>query len=133
MKLLRRTVVLLFFCCCFAHLAMGQQTIKVKIQAAQLDRSLLFQKLNDHGADHHLRFVMVEEGFDYRVAYGTAGGAVMTPYGPTGASASVTKVFDPTGAELFEFARNGRWTNDAAANATAKEIIKRIRKLRSLD
>src|SRR5580700_3368847 len=133
MKLLRRTVVLLFFCCCFAHLAMGQQTIKVKIQAAQLDRSLLFQKLNDHSADHHLRFVMVEEAFDYRVAYGTAGGAVMTPYGPTGASASVTKVFDPTGAELFEFARNGRATNDQAANATAKEIIKRIRKLRSLE
>lgn len=132
MKLLRTTTVLLFFSC-FAHLAMGQQTIKIKIQAAQLDRTLLFQKLNDHGADHQLRFVMVEQGFDYRVAYGTAGGAVMTPYGPTGASASVTKVFDPTGAELFEFSRNGRWTNDAAANATAKEIIKRIRKLRSLN
>lgn len=130
MKLLRRTVVLLFLSCCCAHLAMGQTTIRIKIQAAPLDRSLLFQKLNDHGADHHIRFVMVEEGFDYRVAYGTAGGAVMTPYGPTGGSASVTKVFDPAGAELFEFSRNGRWTNDAAANATAKEIIKRIRKLR---
>jgi hypothetical protein len=131
MKLLQRTAVLLFFSCCFAQFAMGQQAVRVKIQAAELDRGLLFQKLNDHGADHHLRFVMVEQGFDYRIVYGTAGGPVMTVYGPASASASVTKVFDPTGAELFEFSRNGRWTNDAAANATAKEIIKRVRKLRS--
>ncbi|MGA7915094.1 MAG: hypothetical protein WCA00_07655 [Candidatus Acidiferrales bacterium] len=133
MKLLRRTALLLVISCCFAHFAMGQTTtIRIKIQASSLDRSLLFQKLNDHGADHHMHFVMVDKGFDYRVAYGTAGGAVMTPYGPTGGSASVTKVFDPTGAEIFEFSRNGRATNDQAANATAKEIIKRIRKLRGL-
>ncbi|MFY9802227.1 MAG: hypothetical protein WA211_12855 [Candidatus Acidiferrales bacterium] len=132
MKLLRRTILFLVLGCCFAPLAMGQVTIRIKIQASQLDRSLLFQKLNDHGADHHMRFVLVDTGFDYRVAYGTAGGAVMTPYGPTGGSASVTKVFDPTGAEIFEFSRNGRATNDQAANATAKEIIKRIRKLRGL-
>jgi len=56
----------------------------------------------------------------------------MTPYGPAAASASVTKVFDPSGAELFTFARDGRWTPDAAANATAKEIIKRIRRLRGI-
>ncbi|MFZ3214591.1 MAG: hypothetical protein WA192_00860 [Candidatus Acidiferrales bacterium] len=133
MRLLRRTVLLLFLGCCLAPLAIGQQTLRVKIQAAQFDRQLLFNKLNDRGAPHHLRFVLVEQGFDYRIAYGTAGGPVMTPYGPTSASASVTKVFDPTGAELFDFARNGRWTPDAAANATAKEIIKRIRKLRNLN
>ena len=131
MKLLRKTVVLLVFSLCFAHLAIAQQTVRVKIQAAPLDRHLLFDKLNDHGAYKHLAFVSVEDGFDYRIAYGTAGGPVMTPYGPASASASVTKVFDAAGAELFEFSRNGRWTNDAAANATAKEIIKRIRKLRS--
>ena len=133
MKILRRVALVLVFSFCFAHLAIGQAEIRIKIQASQLDRSLLFQKLNDHGADHHMHFVMVERDFDYRVAYGTAGGAVMTPYGPSGASASVTKVFDPSGAEIFEFSRNGRATNDQAANATAKEIIKRIRKLRSLD
>jgi hypothetical protein len=133
MKILRRTVLVVIFSLCFAHFTIGQTEIRIKIQASQLDRSLLFQKLNDHGADHHMHFVMVDRDFDYRVAYGTAGGAVMTPYGPTGGSASVTKVFDPAGAELFEFSRNGRATNDQAANATAKEIIKRIGKLRSLD
>src|SRR5580700_10491164 len=110
MKILRRIALVLVFSFCFAHLAIGQTEIRIKIQASQLDRSLLFQKLNDHGADHHMHFVMVERDFDYRVAYGSAGGA-----------------------EIFEFSRNGRATNDQAANATAKEIIKRIRKLRSLD
>jgi hypothetical protein len=132
MKILRGTALLLIFSFYFAHFAMGQTEIRIKIQASQIDRSLLFQKLNDHGADHHMHFVMVERDFDYRVAYGTAGGAVMTPYGPTGGSASVTKVFDPSGAEIFEFSRNGRATADQAANATAKEIIKRIRRLRGL-
>ncbi|MFZ0519402.1 MAG: hypothetical protein WAL95_00160 [Candidatus Acidiferrales bacterium] len=132
MKILRRTALMLIFSFCFAHLATGQTTIRIKIQASSLDRSLLFQKLNDHGADHHMHFVLVDRDFDYRVAYGTAGGAAMTPYGPAGGSASVTKVFDPSGAEVFEFSRNGRATNDQAANATAKEIIKRIRRLRGL-
>jgi hypothetical protein len=132
MKILRRTALLVICSFCVAHLAVGQTTIRIKIQASQLDRSLLFQKLNDHGADHHIHFVMVERDFDYRVAYGTAGGVVLTPYGPTGGSASVTKVFDPSGAEIFEFSRNGRATADQAANATAKEIIKRIRKFRGL-
>ena len=132
MTLLRRAFVFLLFSCCFAPLAMGQLTLKVKIQADPTDRQLLFQKLNERGAPHNMKFILVEKGFDYRVAYGTAGGPAMTPYGPAAASASVTKVFDPSGAELFNFARDGRWTLDAAANATAKEIIKRIRKLRGL-
>jgi hypothetical protein len=129
---LRRTIVLLFFTCCIAPLAIGQVTFKVKIQSTPMERQLLFAKLNERAAPHHIKFLLVESGFDYRVAYGTAGGPAMTPYGPAAATASVTKVFDPAGAELFNFARDGRWTPDAAANATAKEIIKRIRKLRSL-
>ena len=128
---LRRAIVLLLFSCCIAPLAFGQLTLKVKIQSTPLERQLLFAKLNDRAATHHIRFVLVEEGFHYRVAYGVAG-PVVTPYGPAAASASVTKVFDPSGAELFTFARDGRWTPDAAANATAKEIIKRIRRLRGI-
>ena len=110
---------------------MAQLTLKVKIDSTPMERQLLFAKLNERAAPHHIQFVLVESGFDYRVAYGVAG-PVMTPSGPAAASASVTKVFDPAGAQLFTFARDGRWTPDAAANATAKEIIKRIRKLRGL-
>jgi hypothetical protein len=128
---LGRAILLLFFSCCIAPLAMAQLRLKVKINSTPMERQLLFAKLNERAATHHIQFVLVESGFDYRVAYGVAG-PVMTPYGPASASASVTKVFDPAGTELFTFARDGRWTPDAAANATAKEIIKRIRKLRGL-
>jgi hypothetical protein len=127
MKFLRHLLVVLIFSCGFAQLAMGQQVVKVRIDAKELDRALLFQKLNEHGADHHMRFELVSQGYEYRIGYGTgqAGG----PYGPV-ATASVTRVFDPKGAELFNFNRDGRKTDAGAANATAKEIIKRLRVLR---
>src|SRR5271170_2886352 len=70
---LRRTIVLLFFSCCIAPLAMGQVTFKVKIQSTPMERQLLFAKLNERAATHHIQFVLVESGFDYRVAYGVAG------------------------------------------------------------
>ena len=127
MKFLRHLLVMLIFSCGFAQLAMGQQVVKVRIDAKELDRALLFQKLNEHGADHHMRFELVSQGYEYRIGYGTgqAGG----PYGPV-ATASVTRVVDPKGAELFNFNRDGRKTAAGAANATAKEIIKRLRVLR---
>ena len=78
MTYLRRAIVLLLFSCCIAPLAFGQLTLKVKIQSTPMERQLLFAKLNDRAATHHIRFVLVEEGFDYRVAYGVAG-PVMTP------------------------------------------------------
>jgi len=129
MKFLRYFVVLLLFGCGFAPFAMGQQTWRVKVDAKEFDRGFLIQKLNEHGADHHIKFEFVKENFDYRIAYGT--GQAGAPYGPVVATASVTKVFDAKGAELFEFARDGRKTNEGAANATAKEIIKRLLRLRS--
>ena len=132
MNHLRRSIVILFFLSCIAPLALAQTTIRIKIQSTSpMEKQLLFAKLNERAATHHIQFVLVEEGFDYRVAYGVAG-PVMTPYGPAAPSAAVTKCFDPSGAELFTFARDGRWTPDAAANATAKEIIKRIRRLRGI-
>jgi hypothetical protein len=128
MKFLRHLLVVLIFSCGFAQLAMGQQVVKVRIDAKELDRALLFQKLNEHGADHHMKFVLANQNYDYRIGYGTgqAGG----PYGPV-ATASVTRVFDTKGAELFNFTRDGRKTDAGAANATAKEIIKRLRVLRA--
>jgi hypothetical protein len=127
MKFLRYLLVLLIFICGFAPFAMGQQTWRIRVDAKDLDRGLLIQKLNERGADHHIKIEFVNENFDYRIAYGTGG---FSPYGPAPATASVTKVFDASGAELFEFTRNGRKTDEGAANATAKEIIKRLMKMR---
>ncbi len=131
MKFLRHLLVLGIFSCCFAQIAMAQQVVKVRIDAKPVERQLLIAKLNDHGADHHMKFQMVEQNFDYRIAYGTGQAGGVGPYGPVVATASVTRVFDAKGAELFNFNRDGRKTDAGAANATAKEIIKRLRNLRS--
>jgi hypothetical protein len=128
MKFLRHLLVVLIFSCAFAQLAVGQQTWRVRVDAKDLDRGLLISKLQEHGANNHIKIAIANEGYDYRVACGTGG---FTPYGAAGASASVTKVFDGKGTELFEFTRDGRKTDVGAANATAKEIIKRIRVLRA--
>jgi hypothetical protein len=129
MKCLRYLLVVLVFSCGFAQLAVGQQTWRMRVDAKDLDRGLLISKLQEHGANNHIKVTIANENYDYRVAYGTGG---FTPYGAAGASASVTKVFDANGTELFEFTRDGRKTDVGAANATAKEIIKRLKKLRGL-
>jgi hypothetical protein len=132
MKFLRHLLVLAIFSCGFAQFAMGQQVIRVKIDSnKELDRALLIQKLKEHGADHHMKFELVKENFDYRIAYGTGEAAGFSPYGPVVATASVTRVFDAKGAEVFNFNRDGRKTDAGAANATAKEIVKRLRQLRA--
>jgi hypothetical protein len=128
MKFLRHLLVVLIFSCAFAQLAVGQQTWRVRVDAKDLDRGLLISKLQEHGANNHIKIAIANENYDYRVAYGTGG---FSPYGPAPATASVTKVFDGKGTELFEFTRDGRKTDVGAANATAKEIIKRLRRLRS--
>jgi hypothetical protein len=132
MKILRRSVVLFLVSCCFASFTTGQQPLKLKIESTELDRKVLVEKVNEHGASHHLKFELADQDFDYRVVFGTGQGNVMTMYGSVNASAAVTKVFDAKGSELFEFKREGRWTDTGATNAAAKEIIKRLLKLRAV-
>jgi hypothetical protein len=54
---------------------------------------------------------------------------VGTTYGDINASLGSTSVYDSQGKEMFEFKREGRWTDSGATNAVAKEIIKRLLKL----
>ncbi len=39
---------------------MAQLTLKVKINSAPMERQLLFAKLNERAATHHIQFVLVE-------------------------------------------------------------------------
>jgi hypothetical protein len=132
MKPLRRLVLLLMFACCFGRVTTAQQPLKVTIEGTELDRKTLIEKLNDHGASHHLKFELVDHDFDYRIVFGTGQGGVMTAYGSVNSSGANVSVFDAKGSELFEFKREGRWTDAGATNAGAKEIIKRLLKLRPL-
>ncbi|HKW18438.1 MAG TPA: hypothetical protein VJO35_13105 [Terriglobales bacterium] len=111
------------------------QILKVKIEANQWDQNLILQKLNQHAASHHLRFEVAEDGYQYRITFATgqkrntllaAMGAGAVNY----SKADVT-VYDGKGAALFQFERDNRYTDSGATNAAAKEIIKRLVKLRS--
>jgi hypothetical protein len=108
----------------------ASQTIKVKIEANQWDSDLLLKRLNEHGRGHHLEFALADADYEYRIAFATGQKPVGTVYGDINASGGSTKVYDSEGKELFDFKREGRWTDSGATNAAAKEIIKRLYKLR---
>ena len=115
---------------CIRDRAKGElQEIKVKVEASEWDKNLLLEKLNANGKDQGLQFDESEQDYEYRIVFGTAQKAV----GDQGINASMgsTTVFDAQGKEMFDFNRQARWTDSGAANAVAKEIVKRLVKMRS--
>ncbi len=54
--------------CCVSTNVLGQgkpvTELKVKIEATELDKIVLLQKLNEHGSDHQLHFVAADDGFE---------------------------------------------------------------------
>jgi len=134
-QLLRSTMLLLLLS--MAVSSFGQttaQTIKVKLEANEWDSGLVLKKLNAHGADHGLKFEPVDEGYEYRFTFATGqhkntllglAGAGAVNYSKAGVTA-----YDAKGNELFNFERANRYTDSGATNAAAKEIIKRLIKLR---
>jgi hypothetical protein len=105
---------------------------RTKIEGTELDRRMLFARLKTHGLDHHMNFELVESDFDYRIVFATGQGTTETTWGELNSSFASADVFDPAGTELFRFERKGRGRDEAASDAVAKEIIKRILKLNSL-
>ena len=105
------------------------QPSRITIEATELDKKILLEKLNVHGADHKLGFVLAEKDFDYRIVFSTGQRGYQTGYGEMNSSGSSVQVYDSKGTELFAFNRAGRATDSGATNAAAKEIIKRLRKL----
>jgi hypothetical protein len=116
---------------CFAQNKSAISELRVDIEATELDKKQLLERLNANSGGHHLKFVASEQDFDYRIEFGTGQKPVATGYGDINASLGSTSVYDAQGKELFEFKREGRWTDSGATNAVAKEIIKRILKLQN--
>jgi hypothetical protein len=121
---------------CSSTIAQAQETVKVKIEGTELDRQELVRKLNEHAADHRMRFELADEGFAYRIVFETGqrqnGALAAMGAGAINYSHAQVSVFDVSGNELFRFDRANRYTDSGATNAAAKEIIKRMLKLRSL-
>src|SRR5947209_19204013 len=96
---------------------------------------MLIEKLNVHGQEHKLKFELVDQDFSYRIVYSTDQETALSnrwgrggcTYNTSSASASV---YDGKGTELFQFKRRLRATGSGSTNAVAKEIIKRMLKLR---
>lgn len=140
MKLLKIALLVLFSTSMFAQSsatdAAPVETIKIKIEATELDRRMLLEKLNARGQEHKLKFESADQDFTYRIVFATdQETALSNRYSRGGggsyntSSASAT-VYASNGNELFQFKRRLRVTDAGSANAVAKEIIKRMLKLR---
>jgi len=109
-----------------ARAGAGETTWRVRIEATELDKKVLLEKLNDNGKSHHLKFTAADDGYDYRIVFGTY--QEEPPQGGRRSGAEVT-VYNNKGETLFTFRRDQRITDTGATNAVAKEIIKRLREL----
>ena len=117
-----------------AKAATEPETVKVKIDGSEMDRRMLLEKLNEHGAEKGMKFVLDEKVFSYRIEFSTEQGKGWTSGAVGGGSYNTseakTTVYDEKDGELFHFARSQRRTDSGATNAVAKEIIKRMLKLK---
>ena len=95
---------------------------------------MLLEKLNDRGVDLGLKFVQDEQEFSYRIEFATEQTTGWTwgrhNGGEYNTSEAKATVYDENDLELFSFARGLRRTDSGATNAVAKEIIKRMLKLK---
>ena len=41
----------------------------MKIEASEMDRRTLLERLNEHGAERGMKFVLDEKGFSYRIKF----------------------------------------------------------------
>ena len=48
--------------------------IRTKIEATELDRRMLLEKLNTHDQDHYMRFELAKSDYDYRIVSSTGQG-----------------------------------------------------------
>ena len=112
------------------------ETVKVKIEASEMDRRMLLQKLNEHGAEHGMKFVLDEKEFNYRIEFSTEQGHAWNAGAGSGGSYNMSEakatVYDDKDGELYHFTRSQRRTDTGATNAVAKEIIKRMLKLKEM-
>jgi hypothetical protein len=121
---------------CLAQSKAQVTVLKVRIEAPELDKRMLLDRMESHAADRGLKFESVDQDFDYRIVFATGQHAVtLLGWGSGGsvnASLAAADVYDAKGKELFKFDRKGRGSDKGATNAVAKEIIKRLLEWRAL-
>jgi hypothetical protein len=130
MKALFFGLLILICATTFAQTDHAPSLVKIKIDAPALDSASLLAKLNDHGADHRMKFEAADEGYVYRIEFDTFqhrnSAATLAGAGAVHFSGAEAKVYDNQGKLVFEFSRETRYTDAGATNAVAKEVIKRL-------
>ncbi len=108
--------------------------IKVLLEANEWNRKQLLEKLNENGAKHRIKFISAEKDYDYKIQFTTGKTQEAMVVQGTGGTADYdtgfATVYDSHDAELFQIKREGMWSERGATNKIAKEIIKRISRLR---
>ena len=129
---LRRAIVLLFFSCCIAPLAMAQLTLKVKIQsyAHGAPTALRQAQRARRNAPHPIRLGRIRIRLPRSLRRRRPCHDPLRPSQPP--APRLQKFSTPRHRNSSPSPATAAAHPDAAANATAKEIIKRIRKLRGL-
>jgi hypothetical protein len=111
------------------------ELIKVQIEANQWNRAKLLEKLNQNGSKHRMKFLLTEEGYDYRIRFATGKTPeaiiVQGTGGTTNYDTGFATVYDAKGAELFQIKHEALWSEASAINGGAKEIVKRLEKMRA--
>jgi hypothetical protein len=133
-KLLCATFGLFLPAVCLAQCKAPVTTLKVRIEASDSDKALLLEMLKRNGCDGKIGFEATDVGFHYRIVL--ANGEEGRPYvyyggsGTTRVPVVLTTVYDGW-IVLFSFTRGNRITHRGEVNASAKEIVKRLIRLRS--
>jgi hypothetical protein len=99
--------------------------VKVKIEGSLPDAVKLVERLNENGKDHDLRFKLVDDGYEFRIAVASEGMSAADVLIGGGADASAA-ILTPDCKLLFIVARSGRMTQSGALNAVSKEIVKKF-------
>jgi hypothetical protein len=131
---MRSAIILVTLALVFSVAAQARkplQEVKVKVDSAGWDRALLLEKMNDSGRFHGLHFDESDDVYEYRIAYGAGQDPAAVQVGVMNATSGTVTVFDARGVELFDFTRQGRFTDAGVTNAVAKEIVKRLHIIRS--
>ena len=137
---------------CAGQRAPSFKMIKLKIDAKASDADQLIKLLNENGRKHNLKFQSVRAGYAYQISYKTEETASLTfptsmppttpPTFPSPPDVHVPKrnaatnvsaesaVYDAHGTRLFLVRRKERAPASDLMDSVAKEIVKRLVKVR---
>ena len=98
--------------------------VRLRVTATEADRALLLERLNHNAKGRNLGFETGGDAYDYKIMFATEDDP--RHWMTLNTASASAEVYDPGGVLLFSVRRENRASVGGAANAVAKEVIKRI-------